>query len=292
MMVRRNKGEDMDDVTSQLGPLVEDDAFLTALSQGEDPSDGGDQLAELLLELRTDVEKQMPPAPIIEGVDEAPQVISLAHARRRKTSPWLAGLVGAAAATTVVAGSGAVLYSAEPGTPLWEVSAAVFGDRTAAVELASTLDEMQVAADNGDIGETRELLDQARIIVSELKDPKGDNKKVANEQDEVKKPSKSSRTVTTVTTTVEKTAEPTARSEAPKSEENEPKEAAETITEKSPTSVTVTVTETVIESIVVTTTAPVRENPLPIQPSSSVVPAPEPTVVAEPEPDLAAPQEY
>ncbi len=47
--------------------ILDDDAFLTSISQGQDPSAGDDEVAALFLELREDVERQMPPAPIIEG---------------------------------------------------------------------------------------------------------------------------------------------------------------------------------------------------------------------------------
>ena len=50
---------DNDDLTEQLQPLVDDDAFLTELSKGNAPSDRQDDLAELLLELKGDVDKQL-----------------------------------------------------------------------------------------------------------------------------------------------------------------------------------------------------------------------------------------
>ena len=80
-------------VAEQLQPLVDDDAFLTTLSQGTDPSDGADELAGLLLELRGEVTAQMPPAPLIEGAEEEPEVISLGAARRRRRGkPLMYGL--------------------------------------------------------------------------------------------------------------------------------------------------------------------------------------------------------
>ena len=106
------KDQPQQGVAEQLQPLVDDDAFLTTLSEGTDPSDGGDELAGLLLELRGDVEKQMPPAPLIEGAEEEPEVISLGAARRRRSKPFMHGLIGAAAATLLIAGTGAVVVNA------------------------------------------------------------------------------------------------------------------------------------------------------------------------------------
>ena len=97
------KDQPQQGVAEQLQPLVDDDAFLTTLSEGTDPSDGSDELAGLLLELRGDVEKQMPPAPLIEGAEEEPEVISLGAARRRRSKPFMHGLIGAAAATLLIA---------------------------------------------------------------------------------------------------------------------------------------------------------------------------------------------
>ena len=71
---------DNDDLVDQLQPLVDDDAFLTELSKGNAPSDRQDDLAELLLELKGDVDKQMPPAPLVEGADAEPEVIDLGQA--------------------------------------------------------------------------------------------------------------------------------------------------------------------------------------------------------------------
>ncbi|EEI15962.1 hypothetical protein [Corynebacterium lipophiloflavum] len=155
-MMRDSDGNGHDS-TSHLQPLVDDDAFLTALSHGEDPSGGRDPLAALLLELREDAYRQMPAAPAVQG-----------SGHRRRPHPLVAGLIGAAAATAIVAGSGAALYNATPGSPLWGASTAVFGDRTSVVELASTLDELEVASEKGDAESTRNLLNQARALVGAL----------------------------------------------------------------------------------------------------------------------------
>lgn len=144
-----------------------DDAFLTSLSLGVDPSDGADELASLLLGLRDEVEAPMPSAPLIDGA-LAPVTSLTEHrakrdaSRRFRTSPWMAGLVGAAAATVVVAGSGAVLYSASPGSALWGPSQAVFGERKNVVELATKLDEIETMTESGNLAGAKLLIDQLR----------------------------------------------------------------------------------------------------------------------------------
>lgn len=149
------------------------DAFLTELSRGIDPSDGSDELAALFLELRTEVEAPMPAAPELPG----PCVVDVEqrraqrgggfrdtdkHERRFRTSPWFAGVVGAAAATVVVAGTGAALYNATPGSALWGPSEAVFGEGTNSIEFASALDEIEDKTQSGDIAGARVLIEQLR----------------------------------------------------------------------------------------------------------------------------------
>lgn len=169
-MAKHNDAETQD-IAAQLQPLVDDDAFLTELSLGNDPSAGDDPLAALFLELRDEVEAPMPPAPVVEGADQEPEVISLAAARRRRrVSPWASGLIGAAAATVLLAGSGAVVYNAGPGSPLHGLNESVFGKSqdAAEVELASSLEEMQDKVAQGDIEGARAVLSDTR---KKLKDP-------------------------------------------------------------------------------------------------------------------------
>ncbi|MEX3564249.1 hypothetical protein VVR46_11140 [Corynebacterium phoceense] len=169
-MAKHNEAEPQD-IAAQLQPLVDDDAFLTELSLGNDPSAGDDPLAALFLELRDEVEAPMPPAPVVEGADQEPEVISLAAARRRRrVSPWASGLIGAAAATVLLAGSGAVIYNAGPGSPLHGLNESVFGKSqdAAEVELASSLEEMQDKVAQGDIEGARAVLSDTR---KKLKDP-------------------------------------------------------------------------------------------------------------------------
>lgn len=184
-MKRRTNGGQPRDISAHLQPLVDDDAFLTALSRGDDPSDGTDPLAGLLLGLRADVNRQVPPAPLLDaepdgetagapGADDADEQpvtvtpIGDAPSRRRGISPWAAGLTGAAAATALVIGTGAALYGATPGSPLWGPASALFGDRAAAVQLAGTLDELEAANASGDTDQARHLLDHARELVGTM----------------------------------------------------------------------------------------------------------------------------
>lgn len=180
----RRRGEEFTGPTGDFDELQASDDFLTALSRGIDPSDGSDELASLLLQLRDDVEAEMPAAPDVIGdapTEETP-VISLADRRERRnasrggrhkleaqprekrfrTNPWMAGLVGAAAATVMVAGTGAALYSATPGSALYGPSEALFGERTDVVELAGALDEIDDKTQSGDITGARVLIEQLR----------------------------------------------------------------------------------------------------------------------------------
>lgn len=236
------------DSTPDLQSLVDDDAFLTALSRGEDPSGGSNPLAAMLLELRDDVHQEMPPAPVVKT-----------PARHKRPHPLLAGLVGAAAATVIVAGSGAALYNATPGSPLWGASTAVFGERTSVVELASTLDELEVASAKGDVEGARNLLNQARALVGAI--GARENAPAAPENPE-----------NNVTVTVTETLQP----QAPAPVAAEPSDNPQPATEPAATvTQTVTVTETVTEpaptsAAPVTATTPTGEpTPPPASPSTA-----------------------
>lgn len=173
--MRHRNRNDGHEVARYVELFIDDDTFLTALSRGEDPSGGEDELASLLLDLRTQVERPMPPAPDIGGVEEEAtgensSVVDLAQARhhRRGPGPLMSGLIGAAAATVIVAGSGAALYNASPESPLWGASTALFGERTTVLELAGTLDELEVANEKGDVNGARNLLNQARALIDAM----------------------------------------------------------------------------------------------------------------------------
>lgn len=277
-MDRHPKGADIGEITTQLEPLVDDDAFLTELSRGVDPSDGGDELAALFLELREDVERQMPPAPLIEGADEEPVVISLASRRRaRNGRPFLSGLIGAAAATLVIAGSGSLLYNATPDSPLWGLSSSLFSDRAAVVELAGTLEEIDSRAAEGDMDGTRQLLDEARRVLQDLQSVPADR---PAQQEVPRAPA------VTATTTVVRPGEPASVApEAP---------VTETVTETAVHTETSTATATVTATVT-QTPPPLRPNPLPVpvEPSPAplpVDPLPVDPLPLDPAPTLAPPQ--
>ena len=242
------KDQPQQGVAEQLQPLVDDDAFLTTLSEGTDHSDGGDELAGLLLELRGDVEKHMPPAPLIEGADEEPEVISLdAERRRRRGKPFIHGLIGAAAATLLIAGSGAVVVNAGPGSPLYGVNQSLFGtnnEDVSVVELAGTLDEMERRSAQGDMDGTRQLLEEARKMVDQAK------REREAETPRTTKPQ--TRATVTQTQTVEKP--------VPVEEEQPPQEPA-----------TVTQTQTAVSTVVVTHTVSAGN---PLNPPAPAYPEP------------------
>ena len=141
------------------------DAFIEALMLGDDPSAGNDPLAAALLKLKGDVDRPMPPAPqlYVEDSQSVGNVASLDEKRaekaKRRVSPWLSGLIGAAAATVVCVGTGAALF--EDGAQ---------GEDTTMVELATTLDELEAANESGDAAAARDLLEQARGLVATMQE--------------------------------------------------------------------------------------------------------------------------
>ncbi|MEZ2189910.1 hypothetical protein [Corynebacterium sp. CCM 9204] len=169
------------------------DAYLDDLARGIDPSGGEDALAGLLLGLKAEVDEPMPPAPRLPEcgvpgagpvttrfapvtaapVQESPvveggaRVIDLEE-RRRIVPGFVHGMIGAAAATLVIAGGGTAIYNAEPGSALWGVNAAMFGDHASVVELASTLEEADNRNANGDVAGALELLEQAKLMAKEI----------------------------------------------------------------------------------------------------------------------------
>ena len=170
-----------DEATEEFAAVADVDAWLDAIAAGEDPSGGEDELAALFLDLKGEVDRPASEPLLIDATstpsDEtgaAGSVIPFHSASRkprrsrRGVSPWVSGLVGAAAATAVVTGSGAALYNATPGSPLWGPATAVFGDRTAAVELAATLDELEAANDSGDKDAASALFEQARALLASM----------------------------------------------------------------------------------------------------------------------------
>lgn len=93
-----------------------------------------------------------------------------AGAGGRRSHPFLHGLVGAAAATLVIAGGGTAIYNADADSPLYGLSTTLFGktDNARVVELASTLEEVDSRTASGDVEGARELLEQARTMLAEM----------------------------------------------------------------------------------------------------------------------------
>lgn len=136
-----------------------DDALIDELARGVDPSGGTDPLAAALLALKDDVDRPMPAPPAVGQEPATVTSLDDARARRRPTTnPWVAGLVGAAAASTVILGTGAAVLSAENSS-----------NETTMVELATTLDELEAANESGDETAARELLEQARGLLANIK---------------------------------------------------------------------------------------------------------------------------
>ena len=272
----RHRAEDAAD-TANMDELLASDAFLTDLSRGVDPADGSDELAALLLGLRDEVEAPMPPAPELPGeavTEENPAVASLDERRNKRgkkagvrTSPWLAGLVGAAAATVMVAGTGAALYNATPGSALWGPSEAVFGDRTNSVEFASALDEIDSKTESGDIAGARVLIDQLRESLNQDR-----SERTQQDKDGAEAPVVHHKDTVTVTN-------------APKPEDK-PKPAAEP---EKPETVTVT-PEPVTQTVTVTETAP-SQGGRGTESSSSVRPTSTTPTIPTTTKQLGAPQQ-
>lgn len=136
-----------------------DDALIDELARGVDPSGGTDPLTAALLALKDDVDRPMPAPPAVGQEPATVTSLDDARARRRPTTnPWVAGLVGAAAASTVILGTGAAVLSAENSS-----------NETTMVELATTLDELEAANESGDETAARELLEQARGLLANIK---------------------------------------------------------------------------------------------------------------------------
>lgn len=170
-MQDRDFERDVERDTTSREELMETEAFIAALSRGEDPSRGNDPLAGVLLALRDDVERPAPAAPTVTSEPSEPtvpqedrgaEVVSLdqARAKRYRTNPWVAGLVGAAAASVAIVGVGSMLYTPEP-------------SGTTMVELASTLDDLEAANKSGDEEAARTLLDQAQLLIDEMNHSSG-----------------------------------------------------------------------------------------------------------------------
>lgn len=270
MTKRRDDEADNGYFTTQFPAVVADDAFLTDISRGVRAEEGEDDLADLLLGFRDEVEAPMPVPPTLadlglSAVDEEGGGGATVIPLRRRGGfgrGLISGLVGAAAATLVIAGGGAAVYNAEPGSPLWGVSKSMFGDRAAVIELAGTLDEMDGFAETGDVEGLRALLSDARAQLSDDRGgevPKSDPEPVP------------------MTTTA--TVELSPRSSAPSVPE--PREPA-----------TVTAQETIVERETLTETAvQTVTSTVIVYPQAPIVPAPQPAPSTSAEPSALAPSE-
>ena len=208
----------------------------------------------------TEAAPSVPAAPTPDGAE----VIDLNSRRRRRGSSFMSGLVGAAAATLLIAGSGVAIHNATPGSPLWGANVAIFGDHAAVVELATTLEEAGSRTDSGDIQGALELLDKAKAMATDLSNQKAPQKPV-----EAPRTTVTQREVATDTVTV--TATPTVKPEEKKSE--------------APATVVSTVTKTVAPPAEIDPVAPERPSSTPAV--TSPVEIPEAGIVPEPTPEVA-----
>lgn len=83
---------------------------------------------------------------------------------------WMYALGGAAASCVLLAGGGAVIHASTPGSPLWGLNQRFFGDHAAAVELASTLDQVREKQEARDTQGAAVLLEKAREVAHKAKD--------------------------------------------------------------------------------------------------------------------------
>jgi hypothetical protein len=114
--------------------LDRDDELLTALSQGVRP-DPDDPMAELLADWHADLDSDLPPVPTIK--------------RRRWWSRPIA--TGLAAGVLVLGGVTGAAATAQPGSPLWPITQAVYPHRAqgrSAEQAATRLLDQAAAAIN------------------------------------------------------------------------------------------------------------------------------------------------
>lgn len=242
-MKRNDRAKDIpaEDILAQ---LLADQQLIDSLSRGIDPSEGRDSTACALLALRSEIHADTPAAPDIVALlaeqnldvtsqapvsvqpQDAPITVDELRARRatrgrhraqhrlekpRKTRHFAAGLVGAAAATLVLAGAGAVIYNADNDSPLYSVQQQLFNKNdTVAVELASTLQQVNEKNAAGDIEGARQLLEQAQQLLDEMRN--GQNQKaqpqVIERTTTVTQPPVTETITSTVTVTATPTPEP------------------------------------------------------------------------------------
>lgn len=256
-------------VTEQFEELFGSDAFLDDLSRGVDPSSGADPLADLMLSLHREVNAPMPEAPSVD--DLLPPVVSLEERRRRRVSPFASGLVGAAAATMLIAGTGGAVYNASPDSPLWGAKVTVFGEHAAVVDLASALNEVDKRHAQGDVQGAMEVLEQARVLADAVNAKDRDSTQRAIQELEariVEVPTTITESVPTTSTAVETTVATTV--------------SGEPVTPVAP--IVLTEVETVTVTVVqpTTVTATMIPTPVPTATPTPVDPTLTPTVTPTP----------
>ena len=170
---RRSHSEPEIDLTQDdpsefdLSLVHSDDEYLDLLSGAHlDDPDGvpGDQLSELLMSWRRDIETE----PIEDLVDEKLAAVTVQAARlRRKRRPRLLVPVAAAAAMLAIAfaGIGLAARDAQPGDTLWALTKVLYSDHArsveAAAEVKADLREAQAALSDGDLDEAKSKLEDA-----------------------------------------------------------------------------------------------------------------------------------
>ncbi|GAB3469725.1 anti-sigma-D factor RsdA [Actinophytocola sediminis] len=159
------------DLDFDLSMVHADDEYLDLLAgMNLDDQDGpaGDQLSELLLSWRRDVETE----PIGEIVDQKLATVTVHAARmRRKRRPRLLVPLAAAAAVLAIAfaGVGLAARDAQPGDTLWALAKVLYSDHTRSVEAAEAvradLREAQTALTEGRVAEAKSKLEDAHAVL-------------------------------------------------------------------------------------------------------------------------------
>ena len=147
-----------------------DDEYLDLLAGADldDPRVPDDQLSELLLSWRRDVETE----PIGDLVDEKLATVTVQAARlRRKRRPRLLVPVAAAAAVLAIAfaGIGLAARDAQPGDTLWALTKVLYADHARSVMAAEAvkadLREAEAALTDGDLDEAKSKLEAAHAAL-------------------------------------------------------------------------------------------------------------------------------
>ncbi|TSD91961.1 hypothetical protein ELY17_05850 [Corynebacterium sp. SY003] len=166
--------------SSILHELKSDEEYIACLSRGEVPASGHDGTidpsATALLALRKEILTDVPPPPTLAqlGITDASGSVSepLAGAKSRRYRGFFsAALMGAAAATFVIAGGGLAIHSAQQDSALYGLRQVLFGDQEShedVIQLASTLDQVRELNAAGDTEGVQRLLTQAQSIVDNL----------------------------------------------------------------------------------------------------------------------------